>query len=748
MFVISRYIKIKPLQAWGINMNCCVWFVNLHGIDEKDFLYNMIKHNYDLITSECYKIVYNFLKKENKIETLNVLQKEANLHTESDIVKKIRKLVYSEDFDGLEALFLIALKRNLINRKEYLVGKWTRITNVNEPKPRGGHAMASFEDKLFLHGGWDGTEELNDFWVFDCTTETWTKKDINLQTRSCHKMIVFYSKRFEDEIRREMVEKELKDENFNEYNKRDFPARDYKNLNDVINTNLIENRNIKKNEIKNNLVFDQKIGEKNNDLMNKKNIIIDKEGFDKDQYVLKNGNNKQSSLEPYLIVIGKYVQKEKNPQKMDISIHNIKRNLTFLVDYYGEMENIYDHQLATNSHEIYMMGGRTIAPRSCEYGGLYEFKNKNFIRLDTTKNIDLQERVAHNLIYYENYKYLDINEFKNSGNSDLFNIKKFDDNSKDYNKKNDSENEQKNSHFDDKTLNQKHMMPDHKNNRQKESVHLQNSNPKDSNYLEEKSKNNYSFEKQNDFMQNNKNSSKNLNHFFIAKKNLIIIGGYKERSHYADISFFDLDSKTVYKRIPFPKKHNGKILSRCELIDDFLVLYLSYENSKTSLYESSELYQYDILNDKWLNLNVSSSFPNARSAHSFTYNKETNSLYVFGGNVSDKNTQSRNNEMWKLNIQGIDDNSMMNKIRFCIRKYKFISLIGKDLRNALTFLQNDVYDVVDHENIYEEKIFKKIVLELYKEERRLNNEEIVQELCKFLIDDLKIESKNLFEMLE
>lgn len=55
---------------------------------------------------------------------------------------------------------------------------------------RGGHQMCIDEENqiIFLLGGWDGTKDLSDFWVYNIQIERWhcisedTKADVNFMT--------------------------------------------------------------------------------------------------------------------------------------------------------------------------------------------------------------------------------------------------------------------------------------------------------------------------------------------------------------------------------------------------------------------------------------------------------------------------------------------------------------------------------------------------------------------------------------
>ena len=79
---------------------------------------------------------------------------------------------------------------------------WKRITAADAdgdyPTKRGGHAMCIDSEKglIYLHGGWDGTKNLDDYWAYDIANNQWkvlsqhTSQDKNGPgPRACHKMV-------------------------------------------------------------------------------------------------------------------------------------------------------------------------------------------------------------------------------------------------------------------------------------------------------------------------------------------------------------------------------------------------------------------------------------------------------------------------------------------------------------------------------------------------------------------------------
>ena len=68
---------------------------------------------------------------------------------------------------------------------------------------RGGHQMCIDTDSqlIYLFGGWDGNEDLADFWMFNICNKTWqllssdTEQDGGPCARSCHKMCLDHKRK-------------------------------------------------------------------------------------------------------------------------------------------------------------------------------------------------------------------------------------------------------------------------------------------------------------------------------------------------------------------------------------------------------------------------------------------------------------------------------------------------------------------------------------------------------------------------
>jgi hypothetical protein len=58
---------------------------------------------------------------------------------------------------------------------------WDTSADGNIPSPRGGHACSfdAARGTLYLFGGWDGNQDLGDFWAYSIPAARWTRLSAN-----------------------------------------------------------------------------------------------------------------------------------------------------------------------------------------------------------------------------------------------------------------------------------------------------------------------------------------------------------------------------------------------------------------------------------------------------------------------------------------------------------------------------------------------------------------------------------------
>ncbi|KAF2674114.1 hypothetical protein BT63DRAFT_2644 [Microthyrium microscopicum] len=98
-------------------------------------------------------------------------------HTLNIVGSKI--YIYGGQVEGFFFNDLVAFDLNTLqvagNRWEILIQN--EPTSPNLPAPRTNHSVISWQDRLYLFGGTDGTRWFNDVWTYDPATNLWTELD-------------------------------------------------------------------------------------------------------------------------------------------------------------------------------------------------------------------------------------------------------------------------------------------------------------------------------------------------------------------------------------------------------------------------------------------------------------------------------------------------------------------------------------------------------------------------------------------
>jgi hypothetical protein len=130
------------------------------------------------------------------------LRKHSRVELEHPVLSKLHSdLVVQGDFNAAEALMKQAADDGHLDEffsQQPIEAKWAPISHTSAEKPgmRGGHQMCMDPTKevLYLFGGWDGTNDLNDLWQFSVKTMQWRCLSVDVSReggpsrRSCHKM--------------------------------------------------------------------------------------------------------------------------------------------------------------------------------------------------------------------------------------------------------------------------------------------------------------------------------------------------------------------------------------------------------------------------------------------------------------------------------------------------------------------------------------------------------------------------------
>jgi len=198
------YIKIVPLVAWGTNFNFSIWYVELRGHSQQHIVEKAYQEYVNYRENEVVRLCLKHFRQRCYLDTFNSLQNLTNIKLEDQLLTDLHtNLVFNGDFDTTEEILYRASQKNLFDdyiRECQCKTLWRRINatdkNGNSPNMRGGHQMCIDSElgKIYMFGGWDGSQNLADFWEYDESTEEWTcisrdtSKDGGPSPRSCHRI--------------------------------------------------------------------------------------------------------------------------------------------------------------------------------------------------------------------------------------------------------------------------------------------------------------------------------------------------------------------------------------------------------------------------------------------------------------------------------------------------------------------------------------------------------------------------------
>ncbi|KAI8905071.1 Muskelin N-terminus-domain-containing protein [Gorgonomyces haynaldii] len=198
-----QYIKIVPLIAWGANFNFSIWFVELRGIQQKEVVQKAFQEYCGYRESEVVRMCLKYFRQRNYLDLFERLQQKTQLQLESPLLTELHQLlVLDGNFAAAEKLLDDACSKDLF--ADYISDCaykpiWKKMMFSPEtptPTMRGGHQMCiDTEDGIiYLFGGWDGKQDLCDFWQYSISKNEWkcisedTRREGGPGPRSCHKV--------------------------------------------------------------------------------------------------------------------------------------------------------------------------------------------------------------------------------------------------------------------------------------------------------------------------------------------------------------------------------------------------------------------------------------------------------------------------------------------------------------------------------------------------------------------------------
>ncbi|KAA8578095.1 hypothetical protein FQN60_006059, partial [Etheostoma spectabile] len=218
-----RFVKIVPLMSWGPSFNFSIWYIELHGIEDPDVVQPCLNWYSKYREQEAIRLCLKHFRQHNYTEAFESLQKKTRIALEHPMLTHLHdRLVLQGDFDACEELIDKAVRDGLFNQyisqQEYKP-RWSQIIpkcnkgtsgqeitrdDVNSETissntgvfPHVSIKHISAHETVYLFGGWDGTQDLADFWAYSVQENQWacisrdTEKESGPSARSCHKMCI------------------------------------------------------------------------------------------------------------------------------------------------------------------------------------------------------------------------------------------------------------------------------------------------------------------------------------------------------------------------------------------------------------------------------------------------------------------------------------------------------------------------------------------------------------------------------
>lgn len=197
------YIQVIPLLSYGPSFNFSIWYIELLGLEDDLIVCNTLQNYNEQKEKTTIRLILKHLRNKGHFEAFQALSRETNIQLEDpEITDLYQCLVDSGDFErvesimgklingeNLETTFTTTLLNSLafteghveefIAKQKYKA-KFTELKSEDltaiRPKPRSQAAYAFDENHrlIYMFGGSDDSNDLNDFWVFDLAKNEWS----------------------------------------------------------------------------------------------------------------------------------------------------------------------------------------------------------------------------------------------------------------------------------------------------------------------------------------------------------------------------------------------------------------------------------------------------------------------------------------------------------------------------------------------------------------------------------------------
>jgi len=255
-YLPATLVKIQPIQSWGNNFNYSIWYVEIQGEEGHRIVSASIQKMKEDREWETIRLCLKHFREHNYLEAYESLEKRTRVQLEDAVLTQLHTtLVKDGDYIGVEKIVSNCIQEGIMDGyvgkqepkpiwdalifpeehdptvqppsaltptsssipltfddsegflPESISGEQLQSANSQHqeevvpalPAPRGGHQLVldpTGGGTIYLFGGWDGKQDLSDFWTYDVATSKWTLLSLNTEkeggppARSCHKMVL------------------------------------------------------------------------------------------------------------------------------------------------------------------------------------------------------------------------------------------------------------------------------------------------------------------------------------------------------------------------------------------------------------------------------------------------------------------------------------------------------------------------------------------------------------------------------
>ncbi|CRK95856.1 CLUMA_CG009303, isoform A [Clunio marinus] len=180
------FIQVIPLLSYGPSFNFSIWYIELLGLEDDFIVSNVLQQYNEAKEKTTIRLILKHLRNKGYLEAFHALSGETNIQLEDEEITELyRCLVDDGDFKKVENIMEKLVNEGNID--EYIAKQKYKATykelntesdnNGNRPKSRNNAAYTFDRNRqlIYMFGGSDETNELNDFWVFDLKKNEWSE---------------------------------------------------------------------------------------------------------------------------------------------------------------------------------------------------------------------------------------------------------------------------------------------------------------------------------------------------------------------------------------------------------------------------------------------------------------------------------------------------------------------------------------------------------------------------------------------